>query len=83
MLSNVCNITIFKFVPEDLLNAEHNSHNLGMYGILIKQSQYKRLQHEITNSDDSRDSFVSLMTRLLGGGQVIGSFFSSRGKDLL
>jgi len=26
-MSNVCYIIIFKFVQEDLLNAEHNSHN--------------------------------------------------------
>jgi hypothetical protein len=64
---NVCNIIIFKFVPEDLLNAKHNSHNLDMSGIFRKQSQGKSLSNEITNSDGSSDNFVGVTTRLLGG----------------
>jgi len=38
-MSNVYHIIIFKFVPEDLLNVKHNSHNLEMFGILRKESQ--------------------------------------------
>jgi hypothetical protein len=66
-VSNVCHI-IFKFVPEDLLNEEHNAHNLEMYGILRKQTQVETLWNEITNSDGSLDR-VGAMTRLLDGGQ--------------
>jgi len=54
----VCHINIFSFVPGDLLNAEHNSHNLEMYFILRKQSQGEILQNEITISDGSWDSLV-------------------------
>jgi hypothetical protein len=54
----VCHINSFNFVPGDLLNAEHNSHNLEMYCILKKQSQGEILPNEITLSDGSWDSFV-------------------------
>jgi len=54
----VCHINIFNFVPDDLLNAEHNSHNLEIYCILRKHSQGKNLSNEITISDGSWDSLV-------------------------
>jgi len=67
-MSNVCHFNIFKFAPEDLLNAKHNSHNLNMPGILRKQSQGKSLSNEVTNSDGSWDNIVGVMTTIIGGG---------------
>ena len=49
--------------------------------ILRKQSQCKSLSNEITDSDDSWDNFVGVMTRLLGGEHKCEGVISSRGKD--
>jgi len=81
MYVELCYIIIFKFVPEDLLNAERNSHNLELSGVLRKQSQVKSVSNEITNSDGSWDNVVGVMTRLLGGGRKNEGVISSRGKD--
>lgn len=58
IISNVCHINILNFVLDNLLNAEHNSHNLEMICILRKHSQGKNLSNEIIISDCSWDSFV-------------------------
>jgi hypothetical protein len=77
----VCRINIFKFVTEDLLNSEHNSHNLEMYGMLRKQTQGKILPNEITDSDGSLGSFVGARPRPVGGEQKNDGSISSRDKD--
>ena len=76
----MCHI-IFKFVPEDLLNAEHNSHNLEMYRIIRNQALFENLWNEIANLGGSWDNFVGAMTKLLGGGQRNDGLISSRVKD--
>jgi hypothetical protein len=76
----VCHIIIFKFLPAVLHNAEHNSHNLEMFGILRKQSQGSSLWNEIMNLDVSWDNFINIISRLRRGGQRNNVLISPRGK---
>jgi hypothetical protein len=77
----VCH-NIFKFVPEGLLNAEHNSHTLEIYAILGNIHRVNNLSNKVSNSDGSWDGVVGAMNRLLGGGQSNDIPSSFRGKIL-